>query len=617
MNVAPYVLLYLAPAAISAGLAIYGWQRRDVRSATPFSLLMAAVVFWSVCHALSVASTTLADVLFWAQLQYGGIVLVGPLWLLFALAYTDGWARNTLALRLALLVAAALTYLAVLTNGWHELWWSAISLDSNRPFGSLNVTRELLFWLHFVFGYGCVLLGFALFLRAAVTTPAPYRGQARLVALGALFPLAGNLVHLLGLRTAAVDDPTPFLFAASGLVMGYAALRYQLLDLTPIAQREIFASLPDGLVVLDRRGVVAAINDLAPPLLAADAAPGSATPSSAASPDRRWRPSLLRCSRPGRARHPRDRLQQRRRDPRRRDPAAPALCRWRARWLAAGPARPDRAHQDGAGARSAHRRADSAQPAGPRRQRRAPDRRYGAGDHPRADRQPQRRPCDDRPASARRDTDAPGDRRGRWSAAPTLEGQALTDADFPLLPNILRARQAQAINISDAALAGTPTEAILRREGLGTVLIVPLYSQAEPLGAMFVGHTSERRITAEEARLFETVGELVAEAILRTQLYDQAQEASRAKSAFLATVSHELRTPLTSIIGFTAMLDHGTFGLPPERAYEPLAHMRRNSQRLLRLINDILDFSKHRGLTASRSTSPQSRCRASSKTSPA
>jgi signal transduction histidine kinase len=109
---------------------------------------------------------------------------------------------------------------------------------------------------------------------------------------------------------------------------------------------------------------------------------------------------------------------------------------------------------------------------------------------------------------------------------------------------------------------------------------------------MFVGHINERPIAPEEARLFETVGELVAEAILRTQLYDQAQEASRAKSAFLATVSHELRTPLTSIIGFTAMLEHGTFGLLPERAYEPLAHMRRNSQRLLLLINDILDFSK-------------------------
>ncbi|MFL5805962.1 MAG: histidine kinase N-terminal 7TM domain-containing protein, partial [Roseiflexaceae bacterium] len=215
MNVAPYVILYLIPAAISAGLAMYGWQRRHVRAATSFSLLMAAVVFWSVCHALSAASSTLEDILLWAQLQYGGIVLVGPLWLLFALAYADGWARSTPAQRVGLLAPAALAYVAVLTNGLHHLWWPVIALDTSRPFGSLSITRGLLFWLHFVFSYGCVVLGFALFVRSALTTPAPYRRQARLVAFGALFPLVGNIVHLLGLRTTAVDDPTPFLFAAS------------------------------------------------------------------------------------------------------------------------------------------------------------------------------------------------------------------------------------------------------------------------------------------------------------------------------------------------------------------------------------------------------------------
>src|SRR5262245_39978526 len=114
MNVAPYVILYLVPAAISAVLALYGWQHRHARAATPFSVLMAAVVFWSICHALSVASTTLPEVLLWAKIQYGGIVLVAPLWLLFALAYAGGWPRDTLARRIALLTLAPLIWLAVL-----------------------------------------------------------------------------------------------------------------------------------------------------------------------------------------------------------------------------------------------------------------------------------------------------------------------------------------------------------------------------------------------------------------------------------------------------------------------------------------------------------------------
>ena len=61
---APYVLLYLIPAAIATELALYGWQRRQLRVAGTFSLLMAAAAFWSTCHAVSVASSTLPATLF-------------------------------------------------------------------------------------------------------------------------------------------------------------------------------------------------------------------------------------------------------------------------------------------------------------------------------------------------------------------------------------------------------------------------------------------------------------------------------------------------------------------------------------------------------------------------
>src|SRR6266487_47526 len=122
IDVTPYVLLYLIPAAISAELALYGWQRRPVRGAVLFSLLMAAVVFWSMCHALSAASSTFQETLFWAQIQYGGTVLVGPIWLLFVLAYGGKWSRVTQALCFGLILPAALSYAPLLTNGSHPQW---------------------------------------------------------------------------------------------------------------------------------------------------------------------------------------------------------------------------------------------------------------------------------------------------------------------------------------------------------------------------------------------------------------------------------------------------------------------------------------------------------------
>jgi len=83
------------------------------------------------------------------------------------------------------------------------------------------------------------------------------------------------------------------------------------------------------------------------------------------------------------------------------------------------------------------------------------------------------------------------------------------------------------------------------------------------------------------------------EVILRTaemrQARDEAREANRAKSDFLATMSHEIRTPLNGVI---AMADHLLEKKLPEDQREPLEIIAKSSEHLLSVIDDILDFSK-------------------------
>lgn len=73
----------------------------------------------------------------------------------------------------------------------------------------------------------------------------------------------------------------------------------------------------------------------------------------------------------------------------------------------------------------------------------------------------------------------------------------------------------------------------------------------------------------------------------------KANDASEAKSRFLASMSHELRTPLNSIIGFTSRLLRKAGDRDfDQRTVDSLTTIERNGQHLLELINDILDVTK-------------------------
>ena len=75
-------------------------------------------------------------------------------------------------------------------------------------------------------------------------------------------------------------------------------------------------------------------------------------------------------------------------------------------------------------------------------------------------------------------------------------------------------------------------------------------------------------------------------------LREQAQNASKAKSDFLAKMSHELRTPLNAIIGYSEMLMEEAEDDELETYAEDLEKIHSSGEHLLTLINDILDLSK-------------------------
>ena len=74
---------------------------------------------------------------------------------------------------------------------------------------------------------------------------------------------------------------------------------------------------------------------------------------------------------------------------------------------------------------------------------------------------------------------------------------------------------------------------------------------------------------------------------------EEALDASRAKSAFIAHMSHELRTPLTAIIGYSELLEEEFNDLAPAGGFIPdMQKIQAAANHLLSLINNMLDLSK-------------------------
>jgi signal transduction histidine kinase len=95
-----------------------------------------------------------------------------------------------------------------------------------------------------------------------------------------------------------------------------------------------------------------------------------------------------------------------------------------------------------------------------------------------------------------------------------------------------------------------------------------------------------RRLEAQGRRL-------EAQAVELQRTRDEALEANRAKSEFLAYMSHELRSPMNAILGFSEMMKAEVFGrINPPKYREYADDIHGSARHLLSLINDILDLSK-------------------------
>jgi two-component system cell cycle sensor histidine kinase PleC len=119
----------------------------------------------------------------------------------------------------------------------------------------------------------------------------------------------------------------------------------------------------------------------------------------------------------------------------------------------------------------------------------------------------------------------------------------------------------------------------------GTLLYFALLARR-----IYAGQVGTLAIQAEKDSL---IAELEQSKSNSDEARRRAEEASLAKSRFLATMSHELRTPLNAVLGFSEVMKSELFGPHSVEAYRDYSNdIHSSGEHLLMLINEILDLSR-------------------------
>jgi PAS domain S-box-containing protein len=141
--------------------------------------------------------------------------------------------------------------------------------------------------------------------------------------------------------------------------------------------------------------------------------------------------------------------------------------------------------------------------------------------------------------------------------------------------------------------------------GYGLVLDVPLVVRGETIGALAVAiPVAHEPDTRDELALAEDLAHRLAMVIDSARLYDELQEAIRARERFFSIASHELRTPVTIMHGYVQGLQRlitrqaaeperpDTVRLNRARVLGNLERLETGTRRLSTLVAELFDLSR-------------------------
>jgi len=251
-------IIQIITAAAALAVIAMLWKNRSSTEVKYLIFIQISVAVWAVCYAAEFGAKLAEQKILWSQLSYLGIGFLPYSYFFFTLAFRQKKNRiKTSNLLLAGIIPVA-TILIALTNQHHQLIWKEVSL----PAGSnlLHYVHGIWFWVFYTYAFGLIIWGLYNLLRAYFEFNKRYYWQISILLVASVIPVLGNIIYVTGLNPIPGFDWTTSSFVLTGLIIAVGVYRHRMFEILPLATRQLFNILKEGIIVLNTDGLIEDVN---------------------------------------------------------------------------------------------------------------------------------------------------------------------------------------------------------------------------------------------------------------------------------------------------------------------------------------------------------------------
>jgi PAS domain S-box-containing protein len=167
---------------------------------------------------------------------------------LFALSFTQQHKYITPRFVALIFTIPIITILLAFTNSYHQLIWEQVDFFPGTNESVYHYGKW--FWIYVAYEYGLVVSSIIILISGIFRFYNNYKNQVVFLIAGALIPLSASILYVFKLLPVNIDL-TPVSLIFSGVIVGLGIYWQGMIDIMPIARKQIVRYLGDGIIVTD------------------------------------------------------------------------------------------------------------------------------------------------------------------------------------------------------------------------------------------------------------------------------------------------------------------------------------------------------------------------------